>query len=68
MTKQELFQAAKTYFEEIEQDRKALIKMYPQLEKKKYRMSDEGRKNISMGIRAYHRDKKAAEKANGKKS
>ena len=68
MTKQALFQAAKTYFLEIEQDRKALIKLYPELEKKKFKMSDEGRKNISMGVRAYHRDKKAAEKANGKKS
>jgi len=68
MTKEQLFQTAKSYFLEIEQDRKALIKMYPQLEKKKYKMSDKGRRNISMGIRAYHRDKKAAEKANGKKS
>ena len=68
MTKEELFQGAKAYYFDIQRDMKMLEKLYPQLKKKQFRMSDEGRKNISMGVRAYHRDKKAAEKANGKKS
>lgn len=69
MTKEQLFQAAKTYFMEIEQDRKALLKLYPQLEKKHFRMSAKGRKNISKGIKEYWKNKKEMEKKeNGKKS
>lgn len=68
MTKQELFQGAKAYYLDIQRDMKMLEKMYPELAKKKSKMSDKGRRNISMGMRAYFRDKKAAEKTNGKKS
>lgn len=68
MNKTDFFNAAKAYYLEIEQDRKALLKLYPELEEKKYKMSDEGRKNISRGMRAFYRDKKAAEKKNGKDS
>lgn len=68
MTKEELFQSAKSYYLEIQRDMKVLEKLYPELKKKQFKMSDKGRKNISAGMRAYYRDKKAAEKANGKKS
>lgn len=66
MTKEELFQGAKAYYLDIQRDMKMLEKMYPQLKKQTFRMSDKGRKNISAGMRAYYRDKKAAEKKNGK--
>ena len=64
MTKHDLFNAAKAYYLEIEQDRKALLKLYPELEKKKFKMSDKGRKNISKGLRKYWRDKNGV-KGNG---
>jgi len=65
MTKEELFQGAKAYYLDIQRDIKMLEKMYPQLKKHQFRMSAKGRRNISMGMRAYYRDKKAQEKKNG---
>lgn len=68
MTKEELFQGAKAYYLDIQRDMRMLEKLYPELKKKQFKMSDKGRKNISKGIREYWKNKKAQEKVNGKKS
>lgn len=65
MTKEELFQGARAYYLDIQRDIRMLEKMYPQLKKNQFKMSAKGRRNISKGIRAYWKNKKAQEKKNG---
>lgn len=52
--KTDLHKFAQEYIEKIDQERKVLIELYPDLEKKRKKMTLQARQNISKARKAYY--------------